>query len=41
MYDGEQLRVARVAAGISLRFLAARLHFTPSYLSLVETGKRR
>ncbi|WP_245545725.1 helix-turn-helix domain-containing protein [Nocardia higoensis] len=40
LYDGEHLRAARVAAGISLRFMAARVHFTPSYLSLVETGKR-
>jgi len=34
------LRAAREAAGISLRHLASRAHFTPSYLSLVETGKR-
>lgn len=40
MHEGEHLRAAREAAGISLRHLASRAHFTPSYLSLVETGKR-
>ncbi|WP_324188298.1 helix-turn-helix transcriptional regulator [Nocardia higoensis] len=40
VYDGEHLRAARVAAGISLRYMASRVHFAPSYLSLVETGKR-
>ncbi|WP_378737135.1 helix-turn-helix domain-containing protein [Nocardia brasiliensis] len=40
MSDGERLRAARVAAGKSLRRMAFHVHFAPSYLSLVETGKR-
>ncbi len=37
---GSMLRAAREAAGMGLREIARRTHFTPSYLSLIETGKR-
>ncbi|WP_280500451.1 helix-turn-helix domain-containing protein [Nocardia farcinica] len=37
---GELLRELRCAAGIGLRRMAAQTHYTPSYLSLVETGRR-
>jgi len=37
---GEALREARNAAGISLCVMATRTHYTKSYLSMVETGKR-
>ncbi len=38
--EGAQLRTAREAAGWSLRAMAELVHFAPSYLSLIETGKR-
>ncbi|BEK88200.1 helix-turn-helix domain-containing protein [Nocardia seriolae] len=34
------LRAAREAAGLGLREMARRTHFTASYLSLIETGRR-
>ncbi|MGV9742714.1 helix-turn-helix domain-containing protein [Nocardia farcinica] len=37
---GELLRELRCAAGIGLRRMAVQTHYTPSYLSLVETGRR-
>lgn len=40
MTVGEVLRAAREAAGISLRAMASRTHYSKPYLSLVETGKR-
>lgn len=40
MTKGADLRAAREQAGISLARMAQQTHFTKSYLSLVETGKR-
>jgi transcriptional regulator with XRE-family HTH domain len=40
MSVGETLRAARNAADISLSVMAARTHYSKSYLSLVETGQR-
>lgn len=40
MTRGADLRAAREQAQISLGQMAERTHFTKSYLSLVETGKR-
>lgn len=40
MTVGETLRAARNAADISLSVMAARTHYSKSYLSLVETGQR-
>lgn len=40
MVLGEALRAARNAAGISLCVTATRTHYSKSYLSMVETGKR-
>ncbi|WP_043721259.1 helix-turn-helix domain-containing protein [Nocardia asiatica] len=37
---GELLRELRTIAGIGLRRMAGRTCFTPSYLSLIETGQR-
>lgn len=37
---GELLRELRCAAGIGLRRMADLVNYTPSYLSLVETGRR-
>ncbi|MFC9876822.1 helix-turn-helix domain-containing protein [Nocardia salmonicida] len=34
------MRVAREAAGISLRAMAARTYYSKPYLSLIETGQR-
>ncbi|MGH3922406.1 MAG: helix-turn-helix domain-containing protein [Pseudonocardiaceae bacterium] len=38
---GDKLRELRVSAGLSLRDLARCVNFTPSYLSKIETGKKR
>ncbi|WP_245614449.1 helix-turn-helix domain-containing protein [Actinokineospora inagensis] len=40
---GDALRAARAAAepGVSLTRMAQRIHYSPAYLSLIETGKRR
>jgi transcriptional regulator with XRE-family HTH domain len=40
MMIGEALREARNAAGISLGVMATRTHYSKTYLSMVETGKR-
>jgi transcriptional regulator with XRE-family HTH domain len=40
MTIGEALREARNAAGISLRVMATRAHYSKAYLSMMETGKR-
>ena len=40
MMIGEALREARNAAGISLGVMATRTHYSKSYLSMVEAGKR-
>lgn len=40
MIVGESLRAARRTAGISLSLMAARTHYSKSYLSLVENGRR-
>lgn len=40
MTQGADLRAAREQAQVSLTQMAQRTHFTKSYLSLVETGKR-
>ena len=40
MFNGADLRSARERAGISLNGMARQAHFTKSYLSVVETGKR-
>jgi transcriptional regulator with XRE-family HTH domain len=37
---GTELRRRRMAAGISLRDLAARIHYSPGYLSNVETARK-
>ncbi|WP_158881885.1 helix-turn-helix domain-containing protein [Amycolatopsis anabasis] len=41
MTTGDMLRMARQAAGLSLAQMGQRVNYTASYLSLVETGKRR
>ncbi|WP_028478279.1 helix-turn-helix domain-containing protein [Nocardia sp. CNY236] len=38
--SGGLLRDLRITAGIGLRTMATRIHFTAGYLSLVETGRR-
>lgn len=38
---GADLRARRIAAGISLRTMAAKLLITPPYLSDLELGRRR
>ncbi|MER5388205.1 helix-turn-helix transcriptional regulator [Saccharopolyspora sp. NPDC002686] len=40
MSTGADLRAAREAAGLSLSRMAERTHFTKSYLSMIETGRR-
>ena len=40
MTSGADLRAARTRAGYSLNAMARQAHFTKSYLSMVETGKR-
>lgn len=40
MMIGEALREARNAAGMSLCVMATRTHYSKSYLSMVEAGKR-
>lgn len=40
MTSGADLRAAREGAGLSLAQMARRTHFTRSYLSMIETGKR-
>ncbi len=40
MDTGEQLRLMRESAAMSLRRMASRTHFTPGYLSRVETGDK-
>lgn len=40
MESGSLLRTAREAAGIGLREIALLTHYSPSYLSLIESGKR-
>ncbi|OXR44378.1 hypothetical protein B7C42_03167 [Nocardia cerradoensis] len=40
MEPGSLLRTARTAAGVSLREMARRTHYSVSYLSLIESGKR-
>lgn len=40
MESGSLLRAAREAAGVGLREIAALTHYSPSYLSLIESGKR-
>lgn len=40
MTTGADLRAARDTGGLSLARMAQRTHFTKSYLSMVETGKR-
>ena len=40
MNYGRALRVARAARGMSQKDLAARAHIEPSYVSLLEAGKR-
>lgn len=40
MTNGADLRGTREHAGVSLARMAQQTHFTKSYLSLVETGKR-
>lgn len=40
MESGALLRAAREAAGVGLREIAALTHYSPSYLSLIERGKR-
>ena len=37
---GQAMRAARTAAGMSLAVMAARTHYSKSYLSLVESGRR-
>lgn len=37
---GSQLRSARLARGLSLREMAALVHYTKGYLSKIETGQR-
>jgi transcriptional regulator with XRE-family HTH domain len=38
--DGAKLRAAREACGISLSAMAARTHYSKSYLGNIETGRR-
>jgi len=38
---GGELRRLRSAAGLSLRGLAARVHYSKGYLSKIETGSKR
>ncbi|GGK44789.1 helix-turn-helix domain-containing protein [Nocardia camponoti] len=40
MEPGAQLRAAREAARVTLREIARRTHYSPAYLSLIESGKR-
>ncbi|MEV6341688.1 helix-turn-helix transcriptional regulator [Nocardia vinacea] len=40
MESGSMLRAAREAAGVGLREIARRTHYSASYLSLIESGKR-
>ncbi|WP_433195046.1 helix-turn-helix domain-containing protein [Nocardia sp. CA-107356] len=40
MEPGAMLRAAREAAGVGLREIARRTHYSASYLSLIESGKR-
>lgn len=40
MESGAQLRAAREAAGVGLREIARLTHYSPAYLSLIESGKR-
>lgn len=40
MESGSLLRAAREAAGVGLREIALLTHYSPSYLSLIESGKR-
>lgn len=40
MESGALLRAAREAAGVGLREIATLTHYSPSYLSLIERGKR-
>lgn len=40
MTTGADLRALREEAGVSLARMADRTHFTKSYLSMIETGKR-
>ncbi|MFI5716356.1 helix-turn-helix domain-containing protein [Nocardia sp. NPDC051750] len=40
MEPGSLLRAAREAAGMALREMARRTHYSASYLSLIESGKR-
>lgn len=40
MEPGSLLRAAREAAGMKLREMARRTHYSASYLSLIESGKR-
>lgn len=40
MDSGAQLRTAREAAGVGLREIARLTHYSPAYLSLIESGKR-
>lgn len=40
MAVGADLRAMREAAGLSLNRMASKTHFTKSYLSMIETGKR-
>ena len=37
---GAELRRRRVAAGLSLAQLAARIHYSKGYLSKIETGHK-
>ena len=38
---GLMLRCARIIRGIRIKDLAEEIHVHPSYLSLIETGRRR
>ncbi|MFJ1460995.1 helix-turn-helix domain-containing protein [Nocardia sp. N2S4-5] len=40
MEPGSLLRTAREAAGVGLREIARRTHYSAAYLSLIESGKR-
>ncbi|GAB2534568.1 helix-turn-helix domain-containing protein [Nocardia heshunensis] len=40
MESGALLRATREAAGVGLREIALLTHYSPSYLSLIESGKR-
>src|SRR5207249_2026570 len=37
---GTKLRIAREAAGVTLATMARKTHFSKSYLSNIETGRR-